>query len=97
MNDAERDDLLRRLAEAERARRRWKVLALLGTPVLGVLLVMAVSFGTSSYLMLREAIKREKNVGDAIWVDLSLDGQVHTVHLLNEAEVSAEMPRVPEP
>src|SRR5689334_15492468 len=97
MSDAERDDLLRRLAEAERARRRWKWLARVGTPVLGVLLLMMTLFGTSSYLMLREAIKREQGARDTIWLDLDLDGQIHTVHLLSEAEVPAEVPHEPEP
>jgi hypothetical protein len=70
MNDAERDDLLRRLAESETARRRWKVLALLGTPVLSVLLAMMAAFGTSSYGMLRDAIRREKEVRDTVLVDV---------------------------
>jgi hypothetical protein len=40
MSDPERDDLLLRIAELDRARRRWKVLALAGTPALAVLLLL---------------------------------------------------------
>jgi hypothetical protein len=91
MNDAEREDLLRRFAEAERARRRWKVLALLGTPVLSVLLVMMAAFGTSSYLLLRDAVKREQG----IFTVLELDGSES--FLVTNVEEPAKMPREPEP
>jgi hypothetical protein len=98
LTDPEREDLLRRLTEAERACRRWKWLALLGTPILSVLLVMAVSFGTSSYLMLRDAVRREQASRDVV---LNVDGfitqSLAEVRLVDEAEEPAKMPYEPEP
>jgi hypothetical protein len=61
MTDAERDHLLQRISELERAKRRWKWLALAGTPLLGILLVMTAAFGTSSYLLLRDSVRREQH------------------------------------
>jgi hypothetical protein len=96
MTDPERDDLLRRLAEAERARRRWKVPALVGTPVLSVLLLMVAAFGTSSYLLLRDAIKREQAANTGL-VFVDVFGHAQTVELDVLAEEPAKMPREPEP
>ncbi len=58
MDDIERQELLRRLDEAERARRRWKVLALVGTPILALLLIIAAGNAVHSVLALREMVKR---------------------------------------
>ena len=54
MNDPEREDLLHRLDESERARRKWKVLALVGTPILAVLLMIVLGNAVSSWFALRE-------------------------------------------
>jgi hypothetical protein len=64
MNDSERAHLLNRIAELERANRRWKLLALAGTPLLGILLVMMTAFGTASYLQLRDSVRREQHAFD---------------------------------
>jgi hypothetical protein len=95
MTDPERDDLLRRLAESERARRRWKWLALAGTPALAVLLVMMSSFGTSSYLMLRDAIRREQEARNLVIVYDSADS--FEVSFTEGTEEPAKMPLEPEP
>jgi hypothetical protein len=58
MNDPEREDLLRRLDKSERARRRWKILALAGTPVLAVLLIIAAGNAVTSWLALRDMAER---------------------------------------
>jgi hypothetical protein len=58
VNDAERQDLLRRLDESERARRRWKVLALAGTPLLAALLTIAGANAVASWFALRQTIQR---------------------------------------
>src|SRR5690348_272100 len=99
MTDAERDHLLQRLAEAERARRRWKWLALAGTPLLAALLAMMTAFGTSSYLLLRDALRREQKRGDSIWVDVvTQDVLVHNnVDWLGEPRQPDRMPHEPEP
>jgi hypothetical protein len=60
MTDPEREHLLRRLEKSENARRRWKVLALAGTPALLLLLVLAVANAVTSSLALREVVKREQ-------------------------------------
>jgi hypothetical protein len=97
MTDPERDDLLRRLAESERARRRWKVLALAGTPVLAALLVMMAAFGTSSYLMLRDALRRESE-GRELVLDVSqcVTLMEPNVELLEHPDEPAKMPLEPE-
>lgn len=59
MDDAERDHLLNRLAESERARRRWKVLAL-ASPVLAILLGLALANVITTSLTLREVVERER-------------------------------------
>jgi hypothetical protein len=64
MNDSERAHLLNRIAELEWANRRWKLLALAGTPLLGILLVMMTAFGTASYLQLRDSVRREQHAFD---------------------------------
>jgi hypothetical protein len=99
MNDAEREDLLRRLAESERARRRWKWLALVGTLVLSVLLLMMAAFGTSSYLMLRDAVRREREAREAIEAgNLMFSGSLlQSFQLSDEPEEPARMPREPGP
>lgn len=96
MTDPERDHLLHRLAEAERARRRWKWLALAGTPVLSALLLMMAAFGTSSYLMLRDALRREQEARKVVIV---YDGAetlvVSSVEVPAEPEEPAKMPLEP--
>jgi hypothetical protein len=93
MNDTERDHLWRRLAESERARCRWRWLALAGTPLLAGLLAMMAAFGTSSYLMLRDAIRREQEARDAVNVDVSLNALATAVivELNSETEEQAKM------
>jgi hypothetical protein len=95
MTDHERDHLLQRLAESERARRRWKVLALVGTPALAVLLVMMAAFGTSSYLALRDALRRENEVRNFVVDDLSQS--LTLVESNAEPEKPARMPHESEP
>jgi hypothetical protein len=100
MNDTERDHLLRRLAESERARRRWKWLALAGTPLLAGLLAMMAAFGTSSYLMLRDAIRREQEAQDAskdLLLVNFLNSESIVVDLTIEPEEPAKMAYEPEP
>jgi hypothetical protein len=58
VNDPEREDLLHRLDESERARQRWKILALAGTPVLGVLLILAAANAVASWFALRQTVER---------------------------------------
>jgi hypothetical protein len=60
MNDAERNHLLHRIADLERANRRWKLLALAGTPLLALVLVLAVGNGIACYVMFRDARQREE-------------------------------------
>jgi hypothetical protein len=60
MNDSEREHLLNRIAGLELANRRWKVLALAGTPLLALLLVLAAANGLSCYLLFRDARHREQ-------------------------------------
>jgi hypothetical protein len=64
VDDAEREHLLHRIAELDRARRRWKVLALAGTPVLAVLLVLAVANAISSALVLQHTAMRARQAQD---------------------------------
>ena len=61
MNDPERQELLRRLDEADKARRRWKVLALAGTPILAFLLIISAGNAVTGWLALRETVKRERD------------------------------------
>jgi hypothetical protein len=58
VNDPEREDLLRRLDESDRARRRWKILALAGTPILAVLLIIAVANAVTSWFAMRDMAVR---------------------------------------
>src|SRR5262249_5435265 len=60
MTAPEREHLLQRLEESENARRRWKILALAGTPALALLLVLAAANAVSRSLALREVMKREQ-------------------------------------
>jgi hypothetical protein len=60
MTDPERDHLLARIDDLDRARRRWKLLALAGTPVLTVALALAVANAVTGALALRELVKREQ-------------------------------------
>jgi hypothetical protein len=58
VNDPEREDLLRRLDVSERARRRWKILALAGTPILAVLLIIAGANAVTSWFAMRDMAER---------------------------------------
>jgi hypothetical protein len=58
VKDPEREDLLRRLDEAERSRKRWKVLALAGTPVLAILLIIAAANAITSWFAIRDLAER---------------------------------------
>ena len=60
MTDPERDHLLARIDDLDRARRRWKLLALAGTPVLAVALALALANAVMGALALREVVKREQ-------------------------------------
>jgi hypothetical protein len=60
MINAERDHLLHRIALLERANRRWRLLALAGTPLLALLLLLAVGNGIACYVMFRDARQREQ-------------------------------------
>jgi hypothetical protein len=60
VEDAERQHLLHQLAASEKARRRWRGLALVVTPVLAVFLVLALVNVVSLSLTLREVVKREQ-------------------------------------
>jgi hypothetical protein len=60
VNDDERQYLLTRLEKAERACRRWRVLALVTIPVLVGLLVLALGNAITASLTLREHVMRER-------------------------------------
>ncbi len=60
MHDAEREHLLRKLADSEKARRRWRGLAIVVTPVIAALLVLALVNVVSLSLTLRGMVKREQ-------------------------------------
>jgi hypothetical protein len=64
MTDPERDHLLHRVEELDRNRRRWKVLALAGTPLLLLLFLLALGNAVSSSLALREMAQREQVARD---------------------------------
>jgi hypothetical protein len=78
MNDPEREHLLLRVAELDRARRRWKVLALVGTPALLVLLLLALGNAVSSLVALRAVVLRERQ---------AREDALREVEVLREAEV----------
>ena len=59
MDDAEREHLLGRIKELERARRRWKVVAL-ATPLLAVLFGIALANAITTSLTLKEVVQRER-------------------------------------
>ena len=59
MDDAEREHLLGRIKDLERARRRWKVVAL-ATPVLAVLFGIALANAITTSLTLKEVVQRER-------------------------------------
>jgi len=60
VDDAERNHLLNRINRLDRARRRWKVLALAATPVLAVLFVLALANAVTTSLALKEMVRRER-------------------------------------
>jgi hypothetical protein len=60
MDDAEREHLLGRIKELERARRRWKVVAL-ATPLLAVLFGIALANAITTSLTLKEVVQGERH------------------------------------
>ena len=60
MDTAERNHLLNRINQLDRARRCWKVLALAATPVLAVLFVLALANAITSSLALKERVQRDR-------------------------------------
>jgi hypothetical protein len=60
VDDAERQHLQLRLEESERARRRWKVVAVVGTPVLAALFGLALANAVTTSLTLKEVVQRER-------------------------------------
>jgi hypothetical protein len=60
LDAAERQHLLHRIAKLDRARRRWKVLALASSPLLAVLLLLAGANAVTSLLALRDVARRER-------------------------------------
>jgi hypothetical protein len=65
VDDAERAHLLTSIAALERARRRWKVLALTATPALAVLSLLALANVIATSLTLRDAVERERRAREA--------------------------------
>src|SRR5262249_27205624 len=59
MDDAERKHLLSRIHELDRARRRWKGVAL-ATPVFAVLFGIALANAVTTSLALKDVVKRER-------------------------------------
>jgi hypothetical protein len=59
MTDPERDHLLSRIGHLECANRRWKWLALAGTPLLALLLLLAGASTVASWVTLRDVAHRE--------------------------------------
>ena len=59
MDDAEREHLLGRINELERAGRRWRILAL-ATPVFAVLFGIALANAITTSLTLKRMVQRER-------------------------------------
>ena len=78
MDDAERDHLLAHVAELDRARRRWKALALAGTPLLATLFALAAVNAVTTSLTLRDVVHRERQARE--------DAQRAAEEALEEAE-----------
>ncbi len=82
MEDSEREHFLRRLAESEKARRRWRGFALVMTPLLAVLLVLALVNVVGLSLTLREVVKREQAQRErAERAELSARRQLYTAQM----------------
>jgi hypothetical protein len=64
MDVDERQHLLQRIDELDRARRRWKLLALVGTPALAVLLLLAAANVITSALTLLDVKTRQRQAAD---------------------------------
>jgi hypothetical protein len=94
VEDAERQHLLHQLAASEKARRRWRGLALALTPVLAVLLVLALVNVISLSLTLREIVKREQVERErAEQAEQEARRQLYIAHMrAAEAEWSAKGP-----
>ncbi len=101
MNDPERQELLLRLAESERARRRWKILALAGTPVLAFLLIIVTGNALTSGLALRGMVKRQREeaeqlkreveeIRSRLEAERDLQEQQEALRAAEEARVRAE-------
>jgi hypothetical protein len=95
VEDAERQHLLNQLAASEKARRGWKVLALAATPLLAVLLVLAVANVISLSLALREVVKQERAERErAEQAELEARRQLYVAHM-REAEAQLNARRQP--
>jgi hypothetical protein len=91
VDDVERQHLLHQLAASEKARRRWRGLALALTPVLAVLLVLALINVFSLSLTLREVVKRERAQRErAEQAEREAQRQLY-VSLMRQAALEAEM------
>jgi hypothetical protein len=64
MDSAERQHLLARLEQSERARRRWKGLALVAIPALALLFALALGNAITASLTLREHVIRERRAAE---------------------------------
>lgn len=64
VNDDERQGLLERLQRAERSCCRWRAFALITTPVLGVVFVLALVNAITASLTLRERVMRERQAAE---------------------------------
>jgi hypothetical protein len=85
MDDPEREHFLRRLDEMDRARRRWKVLALAGTPALALLLMIALAAAVTSGLALREKAERIQVESESALREAE-DARMETTRALRVAE-----------
>jgi len=91
VDDAERQHLQRRLEESERARRRWKFVAL-ATPVLAVLFGLALVNAVTTSLTLREVVRQEREQRErAVQAEQEASRQLYLAQL---RAAQAELTRV---
>jgi len=91
VDDAELEHLRRRLTESERARRRWKGVAL-ATPVLAVLLGIAFVNAVTTSLTLREVVRQEREQRErAVQAEQEARRQLYLARL---SAAQAELTRV---
>ena len=89
MTDPERDHLLHRVEELDRSRRRWKVLALAGTPLLLLLFLLALGNAVSSTLALRDMAKQEREAREQA-MQVLRQAQMEAVAPLKHAQEEME-------